>query len=198
MASGGYSANINALNETAQGINDSIAALQSCGAITETAGVGLGFQDLNLSQEQLGYMELTNAVSGFTSRWAWGVRALVQDGNQIAQRLNLNAGAYAAAENNVIGSLKYLAVEADPLADPHETQAQAAAGGWNQYTALITGATTPEGKMTAQQAAQQISEQWKTEWTDIEQNGYKSPILDPLGAPVYQAVQLGEAVDGKK
>jgi hypothetical protein len=184
MAPGGYGVDINALNETAQGINDTISALKDCGAITETAGVGLGFQDLNLSEEQVGYMDLTNAFGNFTSRWAWGVRALVQDGNQIAQRLSLNAGAYAAAESSVIGSLKDLGVAVDPLADPHETDQQAAAGGASQFTALFTGATTSEGKTTWGQAGSEIANQWETEAKDVAANGDKSPLLDPIGAPL--------------
>lgn len=185
MGGGGYTVNIGALNETAQGINNTISDLGKLG-FSETAGTGMGFTGLTLSVLQLGHMGLTNAFRGFTGRWQWGVRSLVQDGNQIAQRLNLNAGAYYQAEQKVIGSVKDLVDAA--VGDPHMTDQQAAAGSWSQDAAGITGAQTPSGNMTWQQAQQQIAAQWKAEGQDVLQNGWKSPLVNPAG-PAISAVQ---------
>jgi hypothetical protein len=190
MASGGFTVNVSALNETAKGINDTISALKGSGAISEVGDVGDGFQTLNLSEEQTGSASLTSAFSDFTGRWSWGVRALVQDGNEIAQRLSLSAGGYWSTEQQLVGSIKDLGVAADPLADPHETDQQAAAGGSSQFTALITGATTPEGQTTWDQAGSQIANQWETEGKDIEQNGWKSPILNPVAGFIPPGVNL--------
>jgi hypothetical protein len=180
MAGDGYTVDPAALNETANGINDTINDLGQLG-FAETAGTGMGFTGLTLSELQVGYSGLTSAFSDFTGRWQWGVRSLVQDGNQIAQRLSLNAGAYYQADQKVVGSLKNLVVAA--VGDPHETAQQAASGSWSQAAALVTGAQTPEGNMTAQQADQQIAAQWKAEGQDVEQNGWKSPLLNG-GVPI--------------
>jgi hypothetical protein len=185
MGGGGYTVNIDAMNETAQGINNTISDLDKLG-FSETAGTGMGFTGLTLSTLQLGHAGLTNAFRNFTGRWQWGVRSLVQDGNQIAQRLGLNAGAYWQAEQKVIGSVKDLVVAA--AGDPHETDQQAAAGSWSQAAAGITGAKTPSGDMTWQQAQQQITQQWETEGKDVLQNGWKSPLVNPAG-PAISAAQ---------
>jgi hypothetical protein len=185
MAGGGYTVDPNALNETAQGINATISDLGKLG-FSETAGTGMGFTGLTLSVLQLGHPGLTSAFRGFTGRWQWGVRSLVQDGNQIAQRLGLSAGAYYQADQKVIGSLKDLVDAA--AGDPHMTDAQAAAASWSQDAAEVTGAKTPEGNMTWQQAQQQIAAQWKAEGKDVLQNGWKSPLVNPAG-PAISAAQ---------
>jgi hypothetical protein len=178
---GGFTVSPDALNETAQGINDTLSDLDKLG-FAETAGTGMGFTALNLTELQLGHAGLTSSFRGFTNRWQWGVRTLVQDGNQISQRLSLNAGAYYQADQKVIGSIKDLVVAA--VGDPHETDAQAAAGSWSQAAAEITGAKTPESSMTWSQAEQQIKSTWEAEGKDVAQNALKSPILDPVGAPI--------------
>jgi len=101
----GFTVDRAALLETAQGINDTIGALEGLG-FDEEAETGRGFSGLALSGLQAGYAGLQSAFAGFCDRWSWGVRALVQDGNQFAQRLGLSAGMYADAEQPIIGSVK--------------------------------------------------------------------------------------------
>lgn len=178
---GGFTVNPDALNETAQGINDTINDLGKLG-FSETAGTGMGFTGLTLSELQVGHAGLTSAFRGFTGRWEWGVRSLVQDGNEIAGRLGLSAGAYWQSDQKAIGSIKNLVDAA--VGDPHMTQQQAASASWSEDAAGITGAKTPESNMTWSQAGHEIESQWKTEGEDVLKNGWKSPILDPtpLGA----------------
>jgi hypothetical protein len=194
MASG-FTVNPDALNETAQGINNSLADLDKLG-FSETAGTGMGFTGLNLTVLQVGHSGLTSAFRGFTNRWQWGVRTLVQDGNQISQRLGLNAGAYYQADQKVMGSLKDLVDAA--VGDPHMTDAQAAAASWSQDAAEVTGAKTPEGNMTSAQAIAQIKATWAAEGKDVLQNGWKSPILDPGLAPVTSIPGVSNALPTPK
>jgi hypothetical protein len=174
----GFTVEPQALQETAQGINETISALDGLG-FNEEADVGQGFDGLQLSGLQVGYSGLQSAFAGFCGRWSWGVRTLVQDGNQIAQRLGLAAGAYNNAEQTIIGSVKDL-VDAT-VGDPHMTDAQAASASWSQDAAGITGAQTPEGNMTPQQAEQAIAAQWKAEGHNIVQS--KGGGLDTLILP---------------
>jgi hypothetical protein len=174
----GFTVEPQALQETAQGINDTISALGGLG-VDEEADVGRGFGGLALSGLQVGYAGLQSAFGDFCGRWSWGVRSLVQDGNQIAQRLGLAAGAYNNAEQTIIGSVKDL-VDAT-VGDPHMTDAQAAAASWSQDAAGVTGSQTPEGNMTPQQAEQAIAAQWKAEGHNIVQS--KGGGLDTLIIP---------------
>jgi hypothetical protein len=153
----GFTVDRAALAETAQGINGVISALEPLG-IEETAGVGRGFSGLALSGLQAGDEELASAFGNFCDRWSWGVRSLVQDGNQFAQRLGLNAGTYNMVEEQLTGAAKNVT---DALAgDPHLTDQQAASASWSEDAGLITGQDTPEGQMTWSQAEQAAGQQW--------------------------------------
>ena len=48
----------------------------------------------------VGHDGLTNALSGFASRWQYGVTNLVNDGKEVSSRLTANVNAYRAAEDN--------------------------------------------------------------------------------------------------
>jgi hypothetical protein len=154
----GFAVNRAALAETAQGLNNVIGALSKLG-FDETGEVGRGFSGLALSGLQLGDASLTRAFGDFCDRWSWGVRALVQDGNQFAERLGLSAGLYSDVENQVTGAIKDVVVAG--AGDPHMTDQQAAAASWSQDAAAVTGARTPGGDMTWQQAGQAARQQWQ-------------------------------------
>ena len=153
----GYAVDRTALAEAAQGLNDVISDLSGLG-IDETGEVGRGFSDLALSGLQVGDSDLASAFGDFCDRWSWGVRTLVQDGNQFAQRLGLSAGLYNDVENQVTGAIKDVVVAG--VGDPHMTDQQAAAASWSEDAAGITGAKTPESSMTPQQAAEAMKQQW--------------------------------------
>jgi hypothetical protein len=153
----GYAVDRAALAEAAQGLNDVISELSGLG-LDETGEVGRGFSGLALSGLQAGDADLAGAFGNFCDRWSWGVRALVQDGNQFAQRLGLSAGLYSDVENQVTGAIKDIVVAG--AGDPHMSDQQAAAASWSQNAAEITGAQTQGGDMTPRQAAQAMKQQW--------------------------------------
>jgi hypothetical protein len=137
---GGFTVDRAALRETAQGISDTIGALGKLGFVEE-AGVGRGFSGLALSGLQVGNAGLQGAFSGFCDRWSWGVRSLVQDGNEIAVRLGLNAGVYADAEQYAVGALKDVTDAA--VGDPHLSDAQAEQGSWAQAAGVASSPPPP-------------------------------------------------------
>jgi hypothetical protein len=153
----GFTVDRAALAETAKGINGVISALEPLG-IEETAGVGRGFSGLALSGLQAGDGDLASAFGNFCDRWSWGVRSLVQDGNQFAQRLGLAAGVYNMVEEQLTGATKNV-VDA-LVGDPHMTDQQAASASWSEDAAGITGQETPGGQMTWSQAGQTAGQQW--------------------------------------
>jgi hypothetical protein len=165
----GFTVDASALQETAKGVNGVIGALGKLG-FAEEAEVGQGFAGLSLNSLQVGWTPLESALGGFFGRWQWGVRTLVQDGNQISGRLGLAAGAYNDAEQTVIAAAKD-AVDAT-VGDPHLTDAQVAQGSWAQ-AAGDTPAQAPDtfSKQAWEQASQQIAATWKAEGSDVVHNG---------------------------
>src|SRR5580693_585435 len=140
----GFTVDRSALRETAQGINDTLGALEKLG-FNEEAGVGRGFSGLALSGLQVGDAGLQSAFSGFCDRWSWGVRTLVQDGNQFAQRLGLSAGVYADTESYLSGVIK-VAVNA-AWGDPHLSNQQVE----NESYGTIFSAWKPSMTLTSQE-----------------------------------------------
>ena len=184
----GFSVDRAALNETAQGINNTIGALKGRG-FDETAEVGRGFSGLSLSGLHAGDAGLQQTLGSFCDRWSWGVRSLVQDGNQFAARLGISAGVYADTENYLVGVAKNVT---DALAgDPHMTDVQAAQASWSRDAAGITGAQTQGGDMTWAQAGSAAEQQW----TAVEQSAAGEPggipgtVAATLTGPAGQLMQ---------
>lgn len=154
----GFAVDSAALAETAKGLNSVIGALSGLG-IDETGEVGRGFSDLEMSGLDVGDPDLAGAFGDFCGRWTWGVRTLVQDGNQFAEQLGLSAGLYSDTENEITGAVKNLTDAA--VGDPHLSDQQAASASWSQDAALVTGARTTEGNMTFSQAGQTAEKEWE-------------------------------------
>jgi hypothetical protein len=154
----GYAVDRAALAETAQGLNGVIRQLKGLG-LSETGDVGRGFSGLALSGLQAGHGDVASAFGNFCDRWSWGVRTLVQDGNEFARRLGLAAGLYNDVENQLTGAIKDLVVAS--VGDPYMTDDQAASASWSQDAALLTGEQTPGGSMTPQQGLQAMRQQWE-------------------------------------
>lgn len=91
---GGFSADPESLAQASKGINGVIAELRDLGVVG-TGDVGRGFSQLTLSGMDVGHGGLKCAFDEFCNRWSWGVRTLVQDGNEMGVRLGINAGKYA-------------------------------------------------------------------------------------------------------
>ena len=150
--SDGFTVDRAALAEAAQGINGTIGDLGQLG-FSEEADTGRGFSGLALSGMQAGDTGLASAFGDFCGRWSWSVRSLVQDGNQIAARLQLSAGNYYNAEQSTIGSLKGLVSAA--VGDPEKSQAAAARGSWSQAVSPGPASDTFSGQAW-QQAGQNV------------------------------------------
>lgn len=164
---GGFGVDPDALSETAKGISDAINELKSLG-IDESAEVGRGFSNLALTGEQAGHPDVQGALDQFCERWSWGVRTLVQDGNEIAQRLDLSAGMYHDMEDYALGTLKDLAV--DVGGNPHADDKQVEKESWGQ---IATESTTPDYSAASwDKAGHEMAGQWKAEGRDLAEGPY--------------------------
>lgn len=162
----GFAVDRRALWETAQGLRNVVNDLQEFG-IEETAENGRGFSGLKLklSGADAGDSRVAGAFWEFCDHWTWGVRTLVQDGNQFAVRLGLSAGMYHDVESKTIGAIKD--VVASAYGDPHMTDQEAAAASWSEDAAGITRARTPGGNMSWQQTGQAAKQQWGSTVRDM-------------------------------
>ncbi|MEV4558189.1 hypothetical protein AB0K51_14525 [Kitasatospora sp. NPDC049285] len=184
-----YAVDPAALKLAADGINQAITELKTLG-IDESAEVGRGFSNVDLTALQVGHGGLHGAFSGFAERWAWGVRSLVQDGNEIAVRLGLSAGLYHDQEQYVSGTLKDVVNAA--MGNPDLTQEQVEAQSWgktlsdNPYTQLRDADYSAQ---SAAEAADHMKQSWQAEGRDL--------MDGPMGInrQANEALGLGDAYD---
>ncbi|WP_068166535.1 hypothetical protein [Rhodococcus phenolicus] len=120
------------LNQAAQGITGIIDALDGLG-IGETATVGRGFSLLTLSPMEAGAPAVQRSFEGFTERWSWGVRALVQSANAIAETLGLAAGRYHEMEQQFSGMFKQMFT--DLAGNPHLSAEEIECRSWSDTLA---------------------------------------------------------------
>ncbi|MGF6886171.1 hypothetical protein ABIA39_000138 [Nocardia sp. GAS34] len=131
------------LQEAADGINKIVGELSDVG-IESTAVVGRGFSDTRLSPMEAGNESVREAFGTFCDRWSWGVRALVQDGNDIADTLNLAAGLYHEEDEEFSNTFKE--AYADLTSNPHLTAQQVDAQSWGQTLSdnMVNNALHPD------------------------------------------------------
>jgi hypothetical protein len=177
----GFTVDRGALSETSQGINDTIGALKGLG-FDEEAEVGRGFSGVALRGLQIGHPGLHGVFGDFCDRWSWGVRSLVQDGNEIAVRLGLSAGLYHDTEQYLTGAAKD--VVGDMAGNPYLTDAQVENETWSQT--VDSGFAAPDDLSGSawQQAGGQTEQTWKAEGRDVAEGqwGMNRAIADALGA----------------
>ncbi|MEV8478753.1 hypothetical protein [Streptomyces sp. NPDC051173] len=126
----GMDAPKDALDNIAKGINGAIDELKKSGGSPGEAATGRGFSELTLSGMETGHQGLTDAFKSFCHRWEWGVRALVHDGSQFAQRVGLAAGYYHEGDAYISNTFK---VTTNALmGNPHMTEEQAEQQSWKQ------------------------------------------------------------------
>nr|WSY52138.1 hypothetical protein OG999_19770 [Streptomyces sp. NBC_00886] len=125
------------LDEIAQGITLALGELKELG-VDSLAGAGRGFSELRLSGLELGHEELLSRFTSFCERWEWGVRALVNEGNNFAAGVGLSAGTLYETDQYVEGSVK-IVVNAG-MGNPYATEDEVTRQGWgdllrsNEYT----------------------------------------------------------------
>lgn len=115
------------LTQAANGINGIIGELSELG-IGETGAVGRGFSLLTLSPKEAGKALVQSTFETFTERWSWGVRALVQSGNAIAETLGLAAGRYHIMDEKFSNTFKEMFTHL--AGNPHLTDAEIDARDW--------------------------------------------------------------------
>ncbi|MCC3768378.1 hypothetical protein [Streptomyces sp. UNOC14_S4] len=126
----GINAGKDALDNITKGLNGVIDELKKSGGSPGEAAVGRGFGELALSGLETGDQSLADTFKSFCHRWEWGVRALVRDGSQFAQRVGLAAGYYHEGDTYISNTFK---VTTNALmGNPHLTEEQVEQQSWGQ------------------------------------------------------------------
>ncbi len=186
---GGYEVTPELLKQTAKGINDTIAELQKLG-IAESGEIGRGFSQLALHGMQVGNQRLEQDFGEFCERWAWGVRTLVQDGNQFAATLHLAAGEYHDAEQYAIGVLKD--VTGSLVGDPHKTDEQIEKESFGDIADQGNPLNADYSGKSFEQLGSDASYTWRAEGRDLSEG----PM--GLGKDVEDAAGIGDRMDRER
>ncbi|WP_431675989.1 type VII secretion target [Kitasatospora sp. KL5] len=179
-----------ALRLTAKGINDAIAELEGVGGASG-AGVGRGFDGLELTHAQIGAPNCKAAFDEFCERWQWMVRGLVQTGNEIADKLDLSAGIYHEQEQYLSGTMKDVVTAA--MGNPNLTQEQVEGRSWRQTLADNPASQIAGADYSAQSFEQAAQHSYGT-WKGVEADYLESnPMLNQLGDQEHNRQEAAKA-----
>lgn len=178
-----------ALGQIAKGITDTLGELKELGMVG-SASMGRGFSDLALSGMETGHEGLTASMKTFCERWEWGVRSLVQQGNQFAFDVGLSAGVMHEQDQYIQGSFKVLTNAG--LGNPYASEQDVIDKDWgevlsdNPYTQIRDADYSKE---SFDRANENSKEAWKSTVRDVN----SSDML--LGNQMINATGLRDEVD---
>lgn len=138
---------------------------------------GSGVGDLAMSKMEAGGGGLASSFEGFCERWEWGVRALVQDANQIAARLGLAAGLLHAEDEYWGGTFKIVANAA--AGNPHLSEEEVTSQDWGEL--FDSGTYTPDySKESWDKANAENLQTWKDTGRALVTEGHGGQRTDLL------------------
>jgi hypothetical protein len=173
-----------ALALIAQGINKAQGELEDLGMVG-MAQAGRGFSDLALSGLELGHEGLAAEFGSFCERWEWGVRALMERGNEFAAGVGLSAGAIHEQDEYVKDTIKVAVngVNGNPWASEDEVKAKS----WEQISrqSAFDGADWSGDSFAKAQG--EVNQTWQDTAYNVEDAAMDSADLDPAVREVLDA-----------
>ncbi|MFG2868214.1 hypothetical protein [Streptomyces sp. NPDC048338] len=161
-----------------QGVGATIDELGDLGGATGSL-LGKGFSSLAMTGMEAGHHGLSVDFEDFCERWEWGVRALVRDASEIANRLGLAAGTTWEHDQYLASTLK---VGANSLfgGNPHASEEEIAKQGWGDIFTpdYLDPDWSPE---SFEKAGQDMEQTWKDTGRTVlteGQGGRQSQILN--------------------
>ncbi|MEU6087400.1 hypothetical protein ABZ865_11445 [Streptomyces sp. NPDC047085] len=160
------------LGDIAQGLTLALGELKELGMVG-MAGAGRGFNDLELSGLDLGDEALTGTFQSFCSRWEWGVRALINEGNALAVKTGMSAGTYYETDQYIGDSMK---IGLNSLiGNPHASEEEVTGMGWSDIAGQA--GHVDYSKESFEQAYDNSVQGWKDAGRDV----MTSRTLGPMG-----------------
>ncbi|WP_370416075.1 hypothetical protein [Streptomyces fradiae] len=163
-----------------KGVGTTIDELGDLGGATGSV-MGKGFSELSMTGMEAGHHGLAVDFEDFCERWEWGVRALVRDASQLANRLGLAAGTQWEHDQYIAGTLK---VGANSLmgGNPHASEEEIAQQGWGDI--FTPDYLNPDYSAESfQKAGDEMAQTWKDTGRTVlteGQGGQRSRILNEL------------------
>ena len=163
-----------------QGLGAVIDQLGDLGGPTGSV-MGKGFSDLAMTGMEAGHHGLADDFEDFCESWEWGVRALVRDASEIANRLGLAAGTLWERDQYVAGSLK---VGANSLfgGNPHASEEEIEQQNWGDI--FTPDALNPDWSADSfDKAGDDMAQTWKDTGRSLlteGQGGRQSQLLNDV------------------
>jgi hypothetical protein len=165
-----------------QGVGATIDGLGELGGATGSV-MGKGFSELSMTGMEAGHHGLSVDFEDFCERWEWGVRALVSDASEIANRLGLAAGTQWEHDRYVEGALK-VGLNSVMGGNPHASEEEITRQNWGDV--FTPDYLNPDWSAESfDRAGQEMAQTWKDTGRTVlteGQGGRQSRLLnDALG-----------------
>ncbi|MFF1451119.1 hypothetical protein ACFVYF_23720 [Streptomyces sp. NPDC058274] len=176
-----------------QGVGATIGQL---GELDGTTGsiMGKGTSELAMTGMEAGHHGLATDFEDFCERWEWGVRTLVHDASELANRLGLGAGTQWEHDQYVAGALK-VGVNSVFGGDPHASEEEIARQNWGDV--FTPDSLNPDWSAESfDKAGQDMAQTWKDTGRTVlteGQGGRQSELLN--GAFGVSDDQWNQALD---
>ncbi|WP_327393180.1 hypothetical protein OG533_31615 [Streptomyces sp. NBC_01186] len=158
-----------------KGLKGAIGELKESGGSSTSSLQGAGFEELSLSGMEAGHPGLAGAFEDFCEKWEWGVRALVQNANALAQKLGLSAGMSYEEDQYAAGTMKIAANSLLVTGNPHASEEDVTKQGWGD----IVKPDAPDwSKESFQKAGDDITQDWKDTGRELTTKGRGGMYMD--------------------
>ncbi|MET9861767.1 hypothetical protein ABZY93_21085 [Streptomyces smyrnaeus] len=149
-----------------KGLKGAIDELKESGSSATSSLQGAGFEELSLTGMEMGHHGLSADFEDFCEKWEWGVRALVQNANTLAEKLGLSAGMAHEEDQYAAGALK---VGLNSLTgNPHATEEEIVNSDWGDLVAPYK----PDYSMDSlRQAKEDIGQDWQDTARELTTKG---------------------------
>ncbi|MFE3597817.1 hypothetical protein [Streptomyces sp. NPDC059142] len=182
-----------ALALIAQGIDKAHGELKDLGAIGR-ATAGRGFAELSLTGLELGHAGLAAQFDTFCERWEWGVRALMQRGNNFALGVGLSAGAFHEQEQYIKGTFKIAVNSVN--GNPHLGEEEIESKSWDEIRSQSTTDGADYSAESFAEAHDDVKQNWgdtmyvaeRKALKDLQETGIVSPELGEAGEERFREV----------
>ncbi|MEU4965389.1 hypothetical protein [Streptomyces smyrnaeus] len=158
-----------------KGLKGAIDELKASGSSATSSLQGAGFEELSLTGMEAGDGGVAVDFEDFCEKWEWGVRALVQNANGLAERLGLSAGMAYEEDQYAAGALKVGLNSILVTGNPHATEEEITKQGWGD----IVKPDAPDWSGESwDKAGEDIKQDWKDTGRELTTKGRGGMYMD--------------------
>ncbi|WP_369206049.1 hypothetical protein [Streptomyces sp. PU-14G] len=169
----GVNWNKESLDLIEKGLSGAIKELKESGSGATDSLQGAGFEGMSLTGMEMGHHGLSVDFEDFCEKWEWGVRALVQNANALAQKLGLSAGMAYEEDQYAAGALK---VGLNSLTgNPHATEEEVVQQGWGD---IVTPDAPDYSGESWEKAGHDIKQDWQDTGRELTTKGRGGMYMD--------------------